>query len=90
MNKVNRNRTPSDGLGWLWDYTTRLVATYPSFTRDFVLYELPMIEGFAWLAAAIEMNGWLGFCGIKRSGKGYVGIESERLYQEALTAWRAS
>lgn len=53
--------------------------TYPHFTRDYVLYDLPMAEGWIWHNYAIENDGWLNFSGIKRTGKGYVMMETNRL-----------
>ena len=74
-------------MGWWWDYVTRLVKTYPSFTRDFVMDELCMAEGWAWYAAAMELDGWLSFCGIQRVSDGYIRQQVNLLIEEAHRVW---
>jgi len=66
-------------MGWLPDYLARLCRTYPSFSRDYVLFDLDMSEGWMWYSMAIEQDGWLQFSGVKRSSKGYVGQEIDLL-----------
>lgn len=53
--------------------------SYPSFTRDYVLFDLAMVEGWVWHAYAMENDGWLQFSGVKRKGDGYVAMETKRL-----------
>lgn len=67
-----------DGLGWWLDYLARLCSRFP-WTRDFVLDELPMAEGFALLAWSVENNG---IEPVRRVGKGYIATEIERLMKD--------
>jgi hypothetical protein len=60
-----------------------LLKYYSGFTRKEVWEEIPMDEGYAYLAAAILNDGWLQFGGIKIDGKGYVGQEAEKLIKIA-------
>lgn len=89
IERVNRPRAPQDGLGWLVDYLCRLVSFYPSFTRRFVLDELPMIEGWAWYAFAMENNAMNQLGGIEKTSPGYVRQEKERLIAQAHEFWAA-
>jgi len=41
-----------------------------------------MIEGWALHAAATESNGWMQFCGVKRSSKGYVAQEIDDMIKQ--------
>ena len=86
MDKVNRNRMPEDGLSWLIEYACRLLHSYPSFTPEYVWNELPMIQGWVYVAWAIENNGWLGFCGVKRNGAGFIKQYADALYKQAKDA----
>jgi len=61
----------------------RLAKNYASFTLDFILYDLPMDQGWAFYAWAIENDGWLRFNSVNRSGKGYVAQEIDRLMEIA-------
>jgi hypothetical protein len=45
-----------------------------------------MDQGWAFYAQSIEMDGWLGFNGVKRKGTGYVGQEVEKLMEIANQA----
>jgi hypothetical protein len=56
-----------------------LLKTYPSLTRHHIDRELPMDEGWCLYAWALENDGWLQFAGIKRSSKGYIAQETERI-----------
>lgn len=46
------------------------------------MYDLTMDRGWAYVAQAIEMDGWLQFSGMRRSGKGYIGQEAELLMEQ--------
>ncbi len=65
------------------NYVTRLMRYYPSFTEEYVIDILPIDKGWAFLAAAIDNDGWLQFAGIKRSGKAYLAQEIDKLMKEA-------
>jgi hypothetical protein len=41
-----------------------------------------MQEGWAWYSQAIEFDGWLAFCGVKRASKGYIAQEMDRLMEQ--------
>lgn len=86
--KINARPAASlDGVGWWWEYITRLVKSYPAFTRQFVLDELPMIEGWLWYAQAITMDGWLSFNGVRIVSDGYIKQQTELLVKTAHEAW---
>jgi hypothetical protein len=53
----------------------RLVKTY-GFAREWVLYDLPSCEGWAWYSWAWENLEWGG---VERASLGYVGAEAERI-----------
>lgn len=57
----------------------RLLHFYPQFTRDYVEFELPMSEGWAFHSYTLENDGWLAFNGLARKGKGYVARETDKL-----------
>ena len=66
----------SDGLGWWLDYVARLCSRFP-WSLNEVLDELPMSEGFAFLAWSVENNG---VAPVKRVGKGYLAMELEQTH----------
>ena len=45
------------------------------------------MQGFAYLADAIEHDGWLNFVGVTRVGKGYIAMEIEDLMSQAEYLW---
>jgi hypothetical protein len=51
---------------------------------DYVLDRLPMDQGWAFYAWAIENDGWLQFSGVKRDGDGYVMQGARELVGEAM------
>jgi hypothetical protein len=57
---------------------------------NFILDELPMDQGWAFISWTVENDGWLQFSGIAREGKGYVGQQADIRVKEALEAWRKS
>ena len=61
-------------MGWWLDYVARLCRSY-HWSKEYVLFDLPMSEGWALMAMAIEQDGWMQFSGVKRSVKGYLGQE---------------
>jgi len=54
---------------------------YPQFSREYVEDYLPLDQGWAFLAAAIESDSWLV---VKRVGPGYVGQEMENILKHGL------
>jgi hypothetical protein len=48
-------------------------------SMDYVLYDLPMEQGWALQNASFEEDGWLQFAQVKREGKGYIFQERDRL-----------
>lgn len=61
------------------DYYGRLLKTYPSFTEDFVRFELDMLRGYAYHSWAIANDGWLQFAGVTPSGAQYIKQEINSL-----------
>ncbi len=39
---------------------------------EYVMNDLPMDQGFAYISWLLENDGWLQFSGLKRKGDGYV------------------
>jgi hypothetical protein len=64
-----------------------LLRYYQQFTKDYVENELPMIQGWAFLADAMENDGWLNFCGLTRVGDGYVKQETRKLIDQVKHLW---
>lgn len=84
--RLNKKRSSSGGLGWLTDYVCRLVKVYPTFTREFVWDELPMIEGWIWHSFAFSDDPAHKFAGISAE-HGYVYAETQKLIKQAKDAW---
>lgn len=59
------------------------MAGYPQFSEEFVWDDLSMDRGWAYYAWKVENDGWLQFSGVKRKGKGYVGMEVDSLMKQA-------
>ena len=49
---------------------------------DYITYELDMSLGWALISWALENDGWLQFAGLKRSSKGYIAMEVDKLEKE--------
>ncbi len=58
------------------------------WTPQFVLKELPMVEGWVWYSYAMSTDGWLNFSGVRLDGLGYIGQEKKELIKIAKDAWR--
>jgi hypothetical protein len=86
IRRINRPKAEGDGIGFLLEYVGRLLHYYPSFTRQFVWDELPMVEGWAYFAFAYLDDPAHKFAGVKCNG-GYVKQESERLIALAKEYW---
>ena len=87
LRQINRPKAPDEGLGWLLEYVCRLLKTYPSFNREFVWDELPMIEGWAYFSWAYENDAMNQLGGVSRTSPSYIKQESEKLISQALAAW---
>lgn len=53
---------------------------YPSETRQQVWEEISMEEGYAMIAVAMSLDGWLAFSGVKVEG--FIKSEVEKLMKE--------
>jgi hypothetical protein len=42
-----------------------------------------MVDGWAYITAAMEKDGWLAFSGVERKSKGYIAQEIDLLMSEA-------
>jgi hypothetical protein len=71
-----------DGFGWYMEYVGRLLKTYSQFSLEYIENELPMSFGWSLVNYAVETDGWLSFCGIRRTGKGYISQEVDKLKQQ--------
>jgi hypothetical protein len=56
-----------------------LLRGFPSFTRDWIEFDLPMDEGWVYIAWLTENDGWLQFSGVKRDSPGFIAQEAERI-----------
>ena len=74
-------------MSWWFEYLAKLVKTYPTFTREYVLDELAMEEGWSWFAFAFLDDPMNRFGGAKIIGKGYIAQEVEWLVDEAHRVW---
>ena len=57
----------------------RLLGKFPQFTEQYVLYELPMVKGWAYYSQSMESDPVLSFFSIKRVSRGYIGQEVDSL-----------
>ena len=89
VQRVNANRAPEDGIGWLLDYVCRLLKTYHSFTLEFVWDELAMDEGWCYWNFAYQDDPMHKFSGVK-AAKNYMRQEVDKLVEEAKRAWQES
>lgn len=46
-----------------------------------------MMQGWVFLADAIEKDGWITMAGITRTGKGYIAHEIDDLVKQAEHLW---
>lgn len=53
---------------------------------EYIENDLPMGFGWALVNYAIENDGWMQFCGLKRVGKGYIAQEVEELKKQYYDA----
>ena len=60
------------------DYICRYRKYYPGDSREAVLHEIPMQEGYAMISGAMSMDGFLFFSGLQIEG-GYIRSEIEKL-----------
>ncbi len=57
-------------------YVAQYRKYYPADKRKFVWDKLPMEEGYAMIAAAMQLDGWLQFSGVKIDG--YIASEIKK------------
>lgn len=57
----------------------RLLKYYPALGYDRVWFRFPMAKGYALIAAAMQLDGFLQFSEIKMSDGGYLRQEVEKL-----------
>lgn len=58
------------------------MASYPQFTKDYILYELPMIDGWILWSYSMFNDPVHKFSGIEMENGGYLGIESDILLND--------
>jgi len=61
----------------LLDYVCRYRKYYPGDGWDYIWFDLPMAQGYCYIAGAMSMDGWLQFSGIGIADGGYVRGELE-------------
>ncbi len=47
---------------------------------EYIMYDLPMDLGNALINAAVEKDGWLMVCGMKRTSPGYI-AQQQRIFE---------
>ena len=61
------------------EYVAHYRKYYPSDLREDVWCEIPMAEGYAMIAAAMAMDGWLQFSGVAISDGAFILQEVKKL-----------
>lgn len=79
-----KQETPAEGDGWLLDYVCTLWRAFPQMSMDFVWYELPMMEGWAYFRWALRNDTLARLFGGEGLGAGFLAQERERLVAEAV------
>lgn len=69
-------------------YVGQLLKFYTQFSREYVWDEMPMDEGYCWLAVAIQNDGWSQFSGLKPDGKTYLESAVDKLMEQAREVWK--
>ena len=69
-------------MGWYCDYVCRLLSNYHQYKLEQILYELPMMDGFALYSWAYYNNPIHQFNGIQMADGGYAGMEAKELLEE--------
>ncbi len=59
-------------------YEGMLLKYYHQFSLEFIRYELPVAQGFAYIAIGMELDGWLQFSGKERTSKAYIAKEIDK------------
>ena len=70
-------------FGIVVDYVCRLVKNYPQYTLDYILYELPMLRGWALYSWSYANEPMHQFSGI-RMVDSYASREADSLYEELI------
>lgn len=68
-------------------YVGSLLKYYHQFSLEFVWDELPMDEGYAYIAVAMQLDSWNQFNGLKPDGKTYLESAIDDLMKVARKAW---
>jgi hypothetical protein len=69
-------------MGWVVDYICRLKTSYSEYTLDYIMFELPMLQGmilYSWAYANCPIHL---FSGIQMVGGGYSGMEADELLRQ--------
>lgn len=64
------------------DYVARFLKYYPHEGFDRVWFRIPMDKGYALIAAAMNLDGWLAFSGVLISDGGYIRQEIEKMMKQ--------
>jgi hypothetical protein len=84
MQEVNsKPKLASDGHSWLINYVCQLMATFSQFSREYVLDELPMAEGWVYFVWAMDNDPVAKILGGQR-GPRFIKHEIDRLIEEAV------
>jgi hypothetical protein len=60
----------------------RMLKYYPALGYDRIWSKFPMSKGYALIAAAMSMDGWLQFSGVEIADGGYVRGEVQNLMKK--------
>lgn len=75
INFANVTGGKADGLGWWLGYVARLASSFP-WPLDYILHDLPMSQGFAFIAFNVENNPVVP---VQRLTPGYIAQELAKL-----------
>lgn len=64
------------------EYVCRYRKYYGADSWDYIWSELPMQEGYAYIAGAMSMDGWLQFSGVGIADGGFIRGEVDRIMKE--------
>ena len=64
------------------EYVARYRKYYPADSREDVWCEIAMAEGYAMIAAAMTLDGWLNFSGVAIADGAFIKQECDRLIKK--------
>lgn len=84
IKQYNGFNTRPYGWGWLGDYCMCLLKNYQQFTMNYIMNELPMLDGWLLYSYAILNDPVHKFSGLQLKDGGPAGDEADALKKELL------